>query len=403
MAESLNAPLLSRVAATLADRDLVGPEAAALLMVSGGSDSAALAYIAAELQGAGQLGPVAMLHVHHHMRGADADADAEFAAALAELLGFPFFRVDVNVNQLADEAGENREAVARRERYAAAHEALASMCLHEARPLAEGRILTAHSADDRIENFYMRSIVGTGPGGFRSMLYRNGPVVRPLLDVSRQQLRDYLEARAREGRSVVRDASGALWREDATNAHTDRFRAYVRHNLVPVAREWNPQLTDVLVRTMNQIADEDDMLDEMTTTLIARCVTIPTSSRPEPEGRSGEIPCAPKAEGGTDPHRHPERSEGSFGSEQSFLIKPAFATEPRPLQKRAIYQLLLQLLPPESRLQSASIGAVLAAINEDGSLKSGYVANIQGNLAVSANKHGILIEPMAAFRTRRKK
>lgn len=364
MAESLNAPLLSRVAATLADRELAGPETAALLMVSGGSDSAALAYIAAELQEAGQLGPVAMLHVHHHMRGADADADAEFAAALAELLGFPFFRVDVNVNQLADATGENREAVARRERYAAAHEALASMCLHEARPLAEGRILTAHSADDRIENFYMRSIVGTGPGGFRSMLYRNGPVVRPLLDVSRQQLRDYLEARAREGRPVVRDASGALWREDATNAHTDRFRAYVRHNLVPVAREWNPQLAEVLVRTMNQIADEDDMLDEMTTTLIARCV----EQRPD-----------------------------------SFLIRPVFAAEPRPLQKRAIYQLLLQLLPPESRLQSASIDAVLAAINEDGTLKSGYVTNIQGNLAVSANKHGILIEPMAAFRARRKK
>ena len=68
--------------------------------------------------------------------------------------------------------------------------------MHAAAPIAEGRIITAHTQDDRVENFYMRSIKGTGPGGFRSMLYRNGPVVRPLLDVSRAGLRCYLEERA---------------------------------------------------------------------------------------------------------------------------------------------------------------------------------------------------------------
>ena len=150
--------------------------------------------------------------------------------------------------------------MARRERYLAANEALRSMCQHEGRPLSEARIFTAHTADDRIENFYMRSIVGTGPGGFRSMLYRNGPVVRPLLDLTRDELRDYLSAREAAGETVVRDESGALWREDATNAHTDRFRAYVRHKIVPVAKEWNSALPEVLTRSMNLIADEDDML-----------------------------------------------------------------------------------------------------------------------------------------------
>lgn len=71
---------------------------------------------------------------------------------------------------IAAEAERSREnveaAVARRERYLAANEALRSMCQHEGRPLSEARIFTAHTADDRIENFYMRSIVGTGPGGF---------------------------------------------------------------------------------------------------------------------------------------------------------------------------------------------------------------------------------------------
>ena len=84
------------------------------------------------------------------------------------------------------------EAVARRERYLAANEALRSLCRHEAVPVADGRIFTAHTADDRVESFYMRSIVGTGPGGFRSKRYVNRPLVRPLKDVSREELRAYV-------------------------------------------------------------------------------------------------------------------------------------------------------------------------------------------------------------------
>lgn len=378
----LGAPLISRVVDTMNDRRLAGADTPVLLMVSGGSDSAAMAYIAAELSDAGALGPCALLHVHHHMRGADADADAQFAEALAELLGLPFFRCDINVPQLAEAEGGNWEAVARRERYDAANEALASFCRHLALPVSEGRIFTAHTADDRIENFYMRSIVGTGPGGFRSMRYRNGLVARPLLDVGRQQLRDYLEGRAREGKPVVRDGEGALWREDATNAHTDRFRAYVRHKMVPVAREWNPQLTEVLVRTMNQIADEDDMLEAMAARIRERCVKAVGESV-----ATADVPAG----------------VGVPVEEKAFLLKPSFGEEPRPLQKRVLYQLLREMLPPEARVQSASIDAILAAFDLGGAPISGYVDNIQGNIAISANKKGVLLEPMAAFRARRKR
>ena len=237
---------LEKARAAIAAHDLVAPDAAVLLMVSGGSDSTALAYLGAALREAGDVGPVAMLHVNHQLRGEDADADERFVAALAEALDIPLFICSIDIAAEAERSRENVEAVARRERYLAANEALRSMCQHEGRPLSEARIFTAHTADDRIENFYMRSIVGTGPGGFRSMLYRNGPVVRPLLDITRDELHDYLSAREAAGETVVRDESGALWREDATNAHTDRFRAYVRHKIVPVAKEWNSALPCLL-------------------------------------------------------------------------------------------------------------------------------------------------------------
>ncbi len=364
---------LEKARATMADRQLVASDAAVLLMVSGGSDSTALAYLGAALRDAGDIGPVAMLHVNHQLRGDDADGDERFVASLAECLGIPLFICSIDIAAEAARAHDNVEAVARRERYLAANEALRSMCQHEGCPLSEARIFTAHTADDRIENFYMRSIVGTGPGGFRSMRYQNGPVTRPLLDVTRDELRACIAAREAAGESVVCDEDGNLWREDATNAHTDRFRAYVRHKVVPPAKEWNEALPEVLVRSMNLIADEDDMLETMADELVTR-----------------------DAEWVAD--------DDTFGLDRSegFRLRPAFGAAARSLQRRAVMQLLQAMLGPDARVDAASVEAVLAGF-AGGKPRGGYVTNIQYDLAVSANKQGVLVEPMAYFRARRKK
>lgn len=362
--------LVDRVAATLEARELAGADTPALLMVSGGSDSTALAYVASELRERGALGPLAMLHVNHQLRGQDADDDARFVAQLAELLDIPLFSCDIDVAGEAQRTGENVEAVARRERYLAANEALESLCLHAAAPLADGRILTAHTSDDRVESFYMRSIVGTGPGGFRAMKYRNGPVVRPLLDASREELRAYIMGREQAGAPVTCDDEGNLWREDATNAHTDRFRAFVRHEIVPRAKERNPQLLEVLGRTMNLIADEDDMLERMVDELMGA---------------------------------HVEALGDDYGA--GCVLAPAFGGEPVPLRRRAVMRALQLMLGRDARVETASVEAVMAAFDDaaGGKPRGGYVTNIQGDLAVSANKHGVRIEPMAAFRARRKR
>lgn len=354
---------------TLVQHSLANADNPVLLMVSGGSDSTALAYLAAELRDQGVLGPLAMLHVNHQLRGEDADADARFAGELAGLLNIPFFLCEIDVAGEAQRTRENVEAVARKERYLAAHEALTSMCHHEGYPLADGRIFTAHTADDRIENFYMRSIVGTGPGGFRSMLYRNGPVVRPVLDVTRQDLRDYLAKRERDGKPMVCDALGNLWREDATNAHTDRFRAYVRSEIVPKAKAWNEAMPKSLVRTMNLIAEEDDMLQAMAQEIWSTAVEVVAEDQTCADG---------------------------------FILKPDFAKHPVPLQRRTLLIGLKEMLEAEERIDTNTIIAILDGF-ENAAPKSGYVTNVQGDLAVSANKQGVRVEPMAIFRARRKK
>lgn len=358
-----------RMKETIEQRNLIGEGDALLLMVSGGSDSTALAHLAAKLRDEGKLGALDMLHVNHKLRGKDADEDAAFVTQLASDLGIPLFACEIDIAGEAARSGENVEAVARRERYNAANEALMSMCQHEAIPLAQGRIVTAHTIDDRIENFYMRSIVGTGPGGFRSMLYRNGNIVRPLLDCSRDELRDYLRQLADAGK--VDSASGTapapreLWREDATNAHTDRFRAYVRHDIVPKARAWNANLDATLRRTMNLIADEDDMVSAMAEDVMGEDV--------EPLGDEG------------------------------FLIKPSFGYALVPLQRRVVRMMLQEMLGMGERIDTASVEAVLAAFDEESKPIGGYVTNIQGDIAVSANKQGVRVEPMSVFRARRKR
>lgn len=365
--------VLDRMRDAIASRGLAGADTPALLMVSGGSDSTALAYLAADLAQEGRLAMLAMLHVNHCLRGEDSDADARFVESLASLLSIPLFMCEVDVAAQVERTGGNMEAVGRSERYLAANEALESLCRHAGAPIARGRIFTAHTADDRVESFYMRSIVGTGPGGFRSMRYENGPVARPLLDVSREELRDYLRERKQSGLPCAVDPEGRLWREDATNAHTDRFRAFVRHEIVPRAKERNPHLLDTLGRTMNLIADEDDYLEGVAA----------ASAREHLEWV------------GLAPGGDPKRQEG-------FRLLPTFGQVARPIARRVVAGALQGMLGADARIETASIEAVLSAFDE-GRPIGGYVTNIQGDIAVSANKRGVLVEPMSAFRARRKK
>ncbi len=370
--------VLAAARSAIAARELAGSDSPVLLMVSGGSDSTALAYLAHDLSAEGFVGPLAMLHVNHCLRPGDADEDEAFVAQLAELLEIPLFTCRIDIAAQAAAEGGNVEAVARRERYLAANEALASLCRHAGVPLSEGRIFTAHTADDRAETFFMRAMVGTGPGGFRSMKYRNASVARPLLDVGREDLRAYLAERDAAGRPCVHDAAGSLWREDATNAHTDRFRAYVRHEVIPPVKQRSPQLLDVLGRTMNLIADEDDLLDDMATKLLEAHMAWTEAL----------------------PGRDPDWPEGG-------VLAPELGKQPKPLARRVVVRVLQSMLGPDARVEASSVDAVLAAWDDLGGVQAaprgGYVANVQGNIAVSANKRGVRLEPMAAFRARRKK
>jgi tRNA(Ile)-lysidine synthase len=155
------------------------------------------------------------------------------------------------VGAYAEEADLNLEDAGRRVRYRFAEEELDAVCEASGVDPSEGRIATAHSRDDRTETFLMRLAAGSGAGGLSAIPYVRGRIVRPLLDVGREELREWLRDR------------GIEWREDVSNADLDRTRARVRAELVPRFRELNPSFDIGLARTLDILAEEDSLLSAM--------------------------------------------------------------------------------------------------------------------------------------------
>lgn len=312
-----------------------------VLMVSGGSDSVALAYIMNEVFPK----KFAIMHLNHNLRS-EAKEDAQFVKLLAKHLGVPYFGFSENVSKVASQNKENIEACGRELRYKYANEVASKFS-------GNVKICTAHTADDRIENFYMRSIIGTGPGGFAGINYTTNNVIRPLLDLPKEALSDYIKSYP----NAFKDGNGNLWREDKTNEDTDRFRAYVRHEIIPLAKRQNPQILANLTNSMNLIADESDYIEEKVAELLIEHFEF---------------------------------------NEQSFLIRPGFKNENIALKRRAIYNALLKLFPKGTRLEAKSIASILEASD-----KSNYTDNIQENYSVHSNKNGVLVQPMEEYRKSR--
>jgi tRNA(Ile)-lysidine synthase len=205
--------------------------------VSGGADSVALLLLLEEMRERLGIG-LAILHFNHQLRGAESDADEQFVAALAAERGVDFVAERGDVAGEARARGWNLEDAARRLRYA-----FFSSVLQAGRVTHVG---VAHSADDQAETVLGRLVRGTGPAGLAAIYPVKGHVVRPLLEVRRGELREYLEGRNQP------------WREDASNLDTTRLRARLRHQVLPVIeRQLQPAVVSHLCR-LAQMSREDE-------------------------------------------------------------------------------------------------------------------------------------------------
>lgn len=239
----------------------VDPErqAPVVLMVSGGADSTALLVLAAtstldidDGRGKSRIARerLHVLHINHQLRGLDAEEDEEFVRGLADEYGIPctIRRVDVTAMAKAQGGEGNVENAGREARYAAAAELANELSREFGTPRSAARIVTAHTANDRAETFFMNAIRGTGPAGLSSIPRRRNRIVRPLLEHTHRELCDMLRMR------------GIVWREDATNDDIRYLRAFVRHEVMPVVERKNPRVMSSLSTTCDILSDEDAYL-----------------------------------------------------------------------------------------------------------------------------------------------
>ena len=211
-----------------------------IIGLSGGPDSVALLHLLRELEGAGDLVVAGVAHFNHQLRDG-ADADERFCRELANALGIPIESGRADVRGAARADRRSIEDAARRLRYAFLQEAAAR--------LQADAIAVGHSRDDLAETFVLRIIRGAGTRGLRSIRPKAGNIVRPLIEVSRVDLRQFAANR------------NLVFREDETNSDVSIPRNRVRHELLPyLERELSPNIVEVLSREAALAAADEDRL-----------------------------------------------------------------------------------------------------------------------------------------------
>lgn len=213
-----------------------------LVGVSGGADSVALLVSLCELRREHELTLFAV-HVNHGLRK-NATLDEAFCKKLCSMLDVPLICKKVEIP-----GKSNVEAEARKVRYAAFREAMAST---QAEMLA-----LAHHLDDQAETVVMHLLYGAGASGLGGMRENRMALWRPFLQLRRAEVQQYLLE------------LGYSWREDESNADTAFTRNRIRVQIMPALEACAPEAVRAIGRTAEIVQAEDDYLNQLADEWIA--------------------------------------------------------------------------------------------------------------------------------------
>jgi tRNA(Ile)-lysidine synthase len=235
-----------------------------IVAVSGGADSVCLLEVLIEL-GVTISG---VAHFNHKLRGEASEADEKFVEQLASDRGLPFFRGEFQP------VPGNFEQAAREARRGFFHALIESK--------KADRIAVGHTRDDQAETVLFRITRGSGVPGLAGILpvTREG-IIRPLLDISRAQIIEFL------------NIHGIRWREDQTNSETRFMRNRIRHELLPLlAHNYNPRIAESLAQMAELAREEEDSWTQETVRLAAEMLAVTPGSV---EVRARDLARMPKA------------------------------------------------------------------------------------------------------------
>jgi tRNA(Ile)-lysidine synthase len=234
--------LARRVLRGLRRRELLNAGERVAIAVSGGSDSVALVWLFQEIASAGHVAIAGLVHLNHGLRGEESHADEAFCRALAARIGWPIDVGHIDAAALARAQSQSVETAGRAARYGFFEAA--------AQKLGADVVMTGHTLDDQAETVLLRLLRGAGTRGLGGVRPRRGPYVRPLLEVRRAELRQYLVDR------------GESYRDDSSNDDRSIPRNRVRHELMPVIGRLAPGGVQALARVAALARDDEDFLQK---------------------------------------------------------------------------------------------------------------------------------------------
>jgi tRNA(Ile)-lysidine synthase len=209
-----------------------------VVLISGGRDSTCLLDLAAAICG---VNVVTALHVNYGLRGDASDEDERHCAELCRRLG-----VTLEVRRPAPRARGNLQDWAREARYMEAH------------ALADGADVAAgQTATDQVETILYRLASSPSRRALLGMRPREGSLIRPLLQFTREDTGAYCRAR------------GLSWREDESNASGAYARNRIRSGLLPALLDVHPGAAGNVLALAEILRDESEVLDALVDDVLA--------------------------------------------------------------------------------------------------------------------------------------
>lgn len=211
----------------------LGEKEKLLLAVSGGPDSMAMLFAMKNISETMGF-KLFIAHVNHGVRGELALRDQVFVEKTAKELNIPYYTKNVDMVAYGKELGISSEDAGRLLRYGFFREVLSN--------LGGGYICVAHNKNDQAETVLLRILRGTGVEGLKAMELISGDIIRPLINVERTEIEDYIRDNKIE--TML----------DHTNLQAIYSRNKVRLELIPYIQEnFNPNIIDSLCR-LSEIA-----------------------------------------------------------------------------------------------------------------------------------------------------
>ena len=231
---------IQKVKKTIIKNNLVSEKDRVLIGLSGGADSVFLLYVLKNISG--EFGfEIGACHIEHGIRGSESVHDMEFSEKLCKDLGIPFYAKQFDVPAVSRDQKISVETAARNVRYSYFEEV--------SKKDGFNLIATAHHRDDKVETILMNIIRGCSLRGYAGIEYKNGSVIRPLLDISKSEILTFCQENNIE------------YCVDSTNEDTEYTRNRIRHILLPKLKETNPSFEESLLRQSEIFTCEDEFLN----------------------------------------------------------------------------------------------------------------------------------------------